>query len=136
MPYFNILSITVDGDIADPMVMGQHSTTFDVSKVGMEKHGDDAHYFAELDYEHHANGQFLFRIKVATKWLIVKPKQDELEKAKQFVRHLLIRSISHFNGVLDTKMKERGWMMRLPDDPDLRRAIELTNDLVENYFKQ
>ena len=86
--------------------------------------------------QHYTNNQKLFRIKVTTKWLIVKLHDEDLERAKQFIRHLLIRSISHFNGVIDTKLKEKGWTMRLPDDPELNRAIELTNDLVDRYFKQ
>lgn len=136
MPYFNVLSIKTEGEVANPMVMGQHSVDFFISNVGMEKHSDDdAHYIVTLSYSHSANNQHLFSLKVTTTWLIVKLKQDELERAKAFVRHLLIRSISVFHGVLDTKIKEKGWIIRLQDDPDLQRPIELTNDLVDNYFK-
>lgn len=136
MPYFNILQIITDGDVENPMVIGQHQENFGVSNVGMEKYSDDAHYIVTLDYERYANGKFLFRLKVTTKWLIVKLGQEEKEKAKAFVRHLLIRSISIFHGVMDEKLRANKWVTKLPDDPDLKTPIELTNDLVDNYFKQ
>ena len=136
MPHFSILSIKTEGDVANPMVMGQHYVDFNITNVELEKYGnDDVHYIVTIAYEHSANNNLIFKLKVTTTWLIVKLNQDELERAKAFVRHLLIRSTSVFHGVLDTKIKEKGWTIRLKEDPDLQRAIELTNDLVDKYYK-
>lgn len=137
MTYFMVSSIQPDGEIKDPHItVGQGNTLFTIKSVGLEKHhGNDMNYIVEVFYEHHMNNELLFDFKVTTTWRINGLDKVNIEIETKFLNHLLIRSVSHFHGVMSEQMRQKGYNIRLPQDPDFKWSIEFTKELMEKYSK-
>lgn len=137
MTYFNVLSILRDGEIKNPMeIMGSGEELFDVTKVGIEKHGNDAHFIVVVDYERKINGQSSFRVKITTTWLIVGLNKEQEDREFNFLQMLIIRSVSHLFGELACVYQTNNWIMALPhNDPELSRAFEFTKVALRDFFK-
>lgn len=139
MKYFNVLNILREGDITDPSkTMGAGEELFDVTKVGLERHqGEDAHFIVVVDYERKINGNTQFRIKVTTTWLIVGLDKEQQENEFNFLKVLIVRSISHLYGHLSCTYQDNKWLMMLPhNEPSLSRPFEFANIALREFFKK
>lgn len=136
MGQFNVTQIKYEGDVKAQTVVGQHGHTTNIVPKVEKQDETTARIFISTNFEHTANGEVLYYIRVNSLFTLFNIDLKNLDREKLLLTSMIIKSFSHLQGIIAAKYQEQKIPSGVPFDPDYRPFIETIQRQFLSVFRK